>query len=229
MKKNGILTLLFAFIPGAGQMYQGYMKRGLSLVLMAVAIGMASALIPPVAFALLVVFMYSFFDTFNLRAQISMGTAPEDDYLVHINWKNQRMQEFMMDSHKLLGWGLIVLGALVAYQNILMNTLGDIVWRWGKNSPFFRALYLMMDQLPEIVVCVALIICGAWLVRGPKGRKPKQKAADADFTEYAAQETPAGPEKKGFAMPKLSALLGKPVTPEDETEDETEDEDGREE
>ena len=130
-----------------------------------------------------------------------------------------------MDSHKLLGWGLIVLGALVAYQNILMNTLGDIVWRWGKSSPFFRALYLMMDQLPEIVVCVALIICGAWLVRGPKGRKSKQKAADADFTEYAAQETPAGPEKKGFAMPKLSALLGKPVTPEDETEDE----DGREE
>ena len=56
-------------------------------------------------------------------------------------------------------------------------------------------------------------------------RKPKQKAADADFTEYAAQETPAGPETKGFAMPKLSALLGTPVTPEDETEDE----DGREE
>ena len=46
MKKNGILTLLFAFIPGAGQMYQGYMKRGLSLVLMAAAICMASALIP---------------------------------------------------------------------------------------------------------------------------------------------------------------------------------------
>ena len=73
MKKNGILTLLFAFIPGAGQMYQGYMKRGLSLVLMAAAIGMASMLIPPIAFALLVVFMYSFFDTFNLRAQISMA------------------------------------------------------------------------------------------------------------------------------------------------------------
>ena len=69
MKKNGILTLLFAFIPGAGQMYQGYMKRGLSLVLMAAAIGMAAMLIPPVVFTLLVVFMYSFFDTFNLRAR----------------------------------------------------------------------------------------------------------------------------------------------------------------
>lgn len=60
MKKNGILTLLFAFIPGAGQMYQGYMKRGLSLMLMAAAISMAAMLIPPIAFALLVVFMYAF-------------------------------------------------------------------------------------------------------------------------------------------------------------------------
>ena len=34
MKKNGILTLLFALIPGAGEMYQGYMKRGLSIITM---------------------------------------------------------------------------------------------------------------------------------------------------------------------------------------------------
>ena len=91
MKKNGILTLLFAFIPGAGQMYQGYMKRGLSLVLMAAAISMAAMLIPPVAFALLVVFMYSFFDTFNLRAQISMGTAPEDAYLLDFQPQDKRL------------------------------------------------------------------------------------------------------------------------------------------
>ena len=225
MLKNGFLTFCCAFVPGAGQMYQGYMKRGLSLITMfCVAFG-AGTLLGVLYVAMPIVWMYSFFDTFNLRAQIGAGTAPQDDYLVHINWHDQRMEQFMLDSHKLLGWGLIALGALVAYQNILMNTLGDIVWRWGQSNPFFRALYLMMDQLPEVVVCVALIICGAWLVRGPKCRKPKQKAADADFTEYAAQETPAGPEKKGFAMPKLSALLGKPVTPEDETEDE----DGREE
>ena len=221
MLKNGFLTFCCAFIPGAGQMYQGYMKRGLSLILTAYLIGMVSSLLNPVLLLLVVVWMYSFFDTFNLRAQIGAGTAPQDDYLVHINWHDQRMEQFMLDSHKLLGWGLIALGALVAYQNILMNTLGDIVWRWGQNSPFFRALYLMMDQLPEVVVCVALIICGAWLVRGPKGRKqkPQNDAEDEDFTEYTAQDAQAEPKAKGFAMPKLSALLGKPVTPDDETED----------
>ena len=185
MMKNGILTFLFAFCPGAGQMYQGYMKRGLSLITMfCVAFGVGT-LLEVLYVAMPIVWMCSFFDTFNLRAQIGAGTAPQDDYLVHINWKDKRMQDFMMDSHKLLGWGLIALGALVAYQNILMNTLGDIVWRWGQSRPFFRALYLMMDQLPEVVVCVALIICGAWLVRGPKGRKqkPQNDAEDADFTE----------------------------------------------
>lgn len=221
MLKNGFLTFCCAFIPGAGQIYQGYMKRGLSLILTACLIGMVSSLLNPVLLLLVVVWMYSFFDTFNLRAQIGAGTAPQDDYLVHINWHDQRMEQFMLDSHKLLGWGLIALGALVAYQNILMNTLGDIVWRWGQSSPFFRALYLMMDQLPEVVVCVALIICGAWLVRGPKGRKqkPQNDAEDEDFTEYTAQDAQAEPKAKGFAMPKLSALLGKPVTPDDETED----------
>ena len=38
MLKNGFLTFCCAFIPGAGQMYQGYMKRGLSLILIFFAI-----------------------------------------------------------------------------------------------------------------------------------------------------------------------------------------------
>ena len=223
MKKNGILTLLFACIPGAGQMYQGYMKRGLSLITMFclfIIVGSATGL-DALVVGCIVVYMYSFFDTFNLRAQIIAENAPADDYLVHINWKDKRMQDFMMDSHKLLGWGLIALGGLVAYENVIMRVFGDVMWRWGQNNPFFRAVYLMLEQLPQIVVCVALIVCGLWLVRGPKGRKqkPQNDAEDEDFTEYTAQDAQAEPEAKGFAMPKLSALLGKPVTPDDETED----------
>jgi len=100
MKKNGILTLLFACIPGAGQMYQGYMKRGLSLITMFclfIIVGSATGL-DALVVGCIVVYMYSFFDTFNLRAQIIAENAPADDYLVHINWKDKRMQDFMMDS-----------------------------------------------------------------------------------------------------------------------------------
>ena len=227
MKKNGILTLLFACIPGAGQMYQGYMKRGLSLITLFFLCIMAGMLLEPLVLTALIVWMYSFFDTFNLRAQFIAGTAPADDYLVHFNSKDARLTLFFRDSHKLVGWALIALGAMVAYQNIIMRVLGDVMWRWGQNSPFFRAVYLMLDELPEVVVCVALIVCGVWLVRGPKSKKVHRKKAeepeDEDFREYTAAEAdaPEAPEETAdFAMPKLSALLGDPVTPEDPEEPE---------
>lgn len=211
MLKNGLLTLLFAFIPGAGQMYQGYMKRGLSLMLMCCVVCVLAALFSPIAFFLLLVFMYSFFDTLNLRAQIALGNAPADDYLVHLNPKDKRLARLLLDSHKLVGWLLIAFGALIAYQNLIMNTLGDLVYRWGHSSPVFRALYLVMASLPDVVVCVVLIVCGVWLVKGPHpAKKPdasKDVPEDADFCEYHADE------------PDNAALLSSPVVNENEVTD----------
>lgn len=211
MLKNGLLTLLFAFIPGAGQMYQGYMKRGLSLMLMCCVISVLAVLFSPIAFFLLLVFMYSFFDTLNLRAQIALGNAPADDYLVHLDPKDKRLARLLLDSHKLVGWLLIAFGALIAYQNLIMNTLGDLVYRWGHSAPVFRALYLVMDSLPDVVVCVVLIVCGVWLVKGPHpAKKPdasKDAPEDADFCEYHADE------------PDNAALLSSPVVNENEVTD----------
>lgn len=211
MLKNGLLTLLFAFIPGAGQMYQGYMKRGLSLMLMCCVICVLAVLFSPIAFFLLLVFMYSFFDTLNLRAQIALGNAPADDYLVHLDPKDKRLARLLLDSHKLVGWALIAFGSLIAYQNLIMNTLGDLVYRWGHSSPVFRALYLVMDSLPDVVVCVVLIVCGVWLVKGPHpAKKPdasKDVPEDADFCEYHADE------------PDNAALLSSPVVNENEVTD----------
>lgn len=214
MLKNGLLTLLFAFIPGAGQMYQGYMKRGLSLMLMCCVICVLAMLFSPIAFFLLLVFMYSFFDTLNLRAQIALGNAPADDYLVHLDPKDKRLARLLLDSHKLVGWLLIAFGALIAYQNLIMNIFGDLVYRWGHSSPVFRALYLVMASLPDVVVCVVLIVCGVWLVKGPHpAKKPdasKDVPEDADFCEYHADE--ADP-------PEKAPLRSFPVVNENEVTD----------
>ena len=204
MLRNGFLTFCCAFVPGAGQMYQGYMKRGLSLILTACCIGMVSSLLNPVLLLLVVVWMYSFFDTFNLRAQIIADTAPEDD----------RLARLLLDSHKLVGWALIAFGALIAYQNLIMNILGDLVYRWGHSSPVFRALYLVMASLPDVVVCVVLIVCGVWLVKGPHpAKKPdasKDIPEDADFCEYHADEAD---------HPEKAPLRSSPVVNENEVTD----------
>ena len=74
--KNGFWTFCFSFIPGAGQMYQGYMKRGLTLVsLFCLAMGLGLLTGGLLAVAMPIVWMYSFFDTFNLRSQLMEGTS----------------------------------------------------------------------------------------------------------------------------------------------------------
>ena len=224
MLKNGFLTFCCAFIPGAGQMYQGYMKRGLSLILTACLIGMVGSLLTPVLLLLVVLWMYSFFDTFNLRAQIIADTAPEDDYLIHFDPRDRRLARALLDSHKLVGWCLIAIGALIAYEQIIMNTLGDILWRWGQKAPVWRAVYLVMDQLPEVVLCVVLILCGIWLVRGPRAKKAAPEAApeETDFQEYQ-------PEKK---MPSLLDHFARKAEPDatgEVTLDPEDEDDGREE
>ncbi len=141
---------------------------------------------------------------------------------MHFNTKDARLTLFFRDSHKLVGWALIALGAMVAYQNVIMRVFGDVMWRWGQNNPVFRAFYLMLDELPQIVTCVALIVCGPVAGARPQGRKgAPQKGRGTggeDFRQYTAAEAdaPEAPEEPAdFAMPKLSALLGDPVTPED--------------
>ena len=45
MKKNGLLTFIFACIPGAGQMYYGYMQRGLSIAMILILCVMAATVV----------------------------------------------------------------------------------------------------------------------------------------------------------------------------------------
>lgn len=191
MKKNGFLTFCFAFIPGAGQMYQGYMKRGLSLVgICCLAIAVASLLSPLQNAALAVccvVWMYSFFDTFNLRAQLGAGMAPADDYLVHLGY-DISLDRLLHRRHKLFGWVLVVLGVYTLYDGLLMDFLRDLYWNTD-NSWIIRVIYNVMDRVPTVVVCLAVILLGLWLVRGPR-QKPDQPPYDQmeEFYEYGARE-----------------------------------------
>ena len=60
MKKNAFLTFIFACIPGAGQMYYGYMKRGTSLLVYFCLFIMLGAIISPLVVGVAVVYMFSF-------------------------------------------------------------------------------------------------------------------------------------------------------------------------
>ena len=220
MRKNGILTLLFSFVPGAGQMYQGYMKRGLSLITLCCGGFLLGMLFEPLLITLLVVWMYSFFDTFNLRAQITTETAPADDYLFHLSGQDQRLQLLLTARHKLVGWALIALGALIFYQEFLLNILGNLLWKLGRESAFFYALYHALDALPQLAVCVVLILVGVWLVRGPRSASHTDgpdTTPPEDYREYGCR--PETPEPEDLPESLASLLRQGPSQSPDAEDD----------
>ena len=70
-KKNGFWRFIFSLLPGAGEMYLGFMKMGVSLMsLFFVIIAVASYMdIGPMVFIALIAWFYSFFHVNNLAAQ----------------------------------------------------------------------------------------------------------------------------------------------------------------
>ena len=88
-KKNGFWTLIFSLIPGAGEMYLGFMKRGVSLMsicLMWIAFcawtGFEVGL-----FIVPVIWFYSFFHVHNLNSLPDEEFYQQEDYymLFHID------------------------------------------------------------------------------------------------------------------------------------------------
>ena len=77
---RGCWHLMWACVPGCGQMCQGYMKRGISQTIIATALLFIAVFLEMGVLAVLIapLWLYSFFDSFNLRRQIREGMAPEE-------------------------------------------------------------------------------------------------------------------------------------------------------
>lgn len=177
MKRNKFWTFLFSLIPGAGQMYQNYMKRGLSMVLLFVLpIMIGAGFMPILSVLAAVVYMYSFFDSMNLSAMILDGNPPEDDYLVHLNMAQDDLKELMSSKNHLIGWGFVLLGGCGLYKSFVEPILYSIISLVGYESPLYNVLRNILYSLPGLAVGVVFVLVGLWLVRGDK--------KDESFEEY---------------------------------------------
>lgn len=162
MKKNGFLVFCFAFVPGAGQMYQGYMKRGLSMAMLLAVAVVLTWLFSPLGMLIPVVWMYSFFDTFNIRYNCMEGNPPLDDYMVHLG-EDQTLLRLIKGRSTLVGWVLVALGVYMLYTNFVREPLLDLAIQLGMEW-MIRILY----NVPQLLAALALLAVGIWLVRGPR-------------------------------------------------------------
>ena len=165
MKKNGFLTFIFACIPGAGQMYYGYMQRGLSLITMFIACFIVGAIINPLAALAIIVWMYSFFDTYDLVRHLAAGDPKEDGLLLVGNFDD--VKKLIPQHTKLVGWGLIGFGVWALYDLLI----GNWVYKILTNVLGYGHAWDIINGIPNLVVGGLLVFAGFKLLNMHPAKK----------------------------------------------------------
>lgn len=174
MKKNAFLTFIFACIPGAGQMYYGYMKRGTSLLVYFCLFIMLGAIISPLVVGVAVVYMFSFFDTYDLIRHMAAGEPKEDSLLVLGNY--EEIKKLLPQHNKLIGWGLVGIGVWALYDTFISNWLYTLLCNLVGNG----YAYDIITGIPNVVIAALLIFAGLKLL----GLHPEKKNRDDELPPY---------------------------------------------
>ena len=166
-RKHGFLLFVTSCVPGCGQMHQGYMKRGISL-LMGLCLVFILAMFLKLDYLLiflLPLWLYSFFDSFNLRNLMEQGIAEPDAWLFGLpEMDSEKLAALCRERHSFVGWGLVILGVYILFDTVvgrLLHTVCEYFDSWW--------LYdMVMRDLPRVVVTIFIIALGLWFIRGPK-------------------------------------------------------------
>ena len=165
-------------MPGAGEMYLGFMKMGVSLMLMcglAIAL-MAMTEIMALSVIVVTIYIYSFFHANNLgRMDDQAFQEMEDCYLFGMDGFLS-VRDSVKGRYKKIVGGILVLFGLAMLWNALFSVLCDI---FGWDNEMLREIYrFMRDEFPRVLIGVAVTWGGIWMLRGKKTQSAAYEEVD---------------------------------------------------
>ena len=190
-KKSRFLTFCFSATPGAAEMYMGFLKTGLSLmIIFAASIVIAGSLrIGILSLLAIVIWFYSFFHA-NHLASLNDDEFDEvrDEYLLGIDYL-PGIEKFVEKYHQWVAYILIFTGVALLWD-MVGNFLYDIL---PQEYRFICSImWRFSDYVPRIIISFAIIFAGLKMMGGKKleagtektERSPEEKEAEKETAMY---------------------------------------------
>lgn len=162
-QKNKFWNFIFSCLPGAGHMYLGFMKMGVSLMLVFFGIMGFAAWInfDMILFLLPVLWFYSFFDSLNKNSVSPEAFEKlEDEFIwgkdIELNFINKR------SVRSFCSFLLIVVGLIM-----LINNVWSIL-AYYVNNELYWILEYAINRSYQIIFAIVIIILGIKLITGKK-------------------------------------------------------------
>lgn len=201
-KKNKFWLFVFSLMPGAGHLYIGFMKMGLSFMtgflLSCAVVGITN--IAVLAVFPVIIYVYAFFHANNIGGlDDEQFDAMEDAYLFGFADMDYSRFKLNRKNRNIAAVVLIILGVCMLW-NVGFGMLRDYM---GWDNPVIRTIYyFVQDELPRAVIAIAVIWFGVSLMRGKKETAAEmpvmqieQKSEQADGYQDGQDSVQADGEK----------------------------------
>ena len=189
-QKRGFWLFIFSLIPGAGEMYMGFKKQGISIMLLfwgVFAVGSCTGM-DWLIFLIPIIWFYSFFNVHNLKSLSEEEFySVEDSYVLHMDKLIGDVDTLLTHHRKLTAIVLIVFGASILWNN-LMDFFYMILPGYLAN-----VLGTFAYHLPQLVIAVAIIFAGIYILTRKKDALDKEQQKSAPFSEEEHYWTPYRP------------------------------------
>ncbi len=166
-KKGRFLSFCFSLLPGAAEMYMGFMKAGVSMMVLFFAIIALAAWINQAVLAMLciVVWFYGFFHANHLASLPDEEFSQvKDEYLFGMD-ELPGVSGFVEKYHKWVAWILIFLGIC-----FLWNSVTDLLFDVLPDAYDFipRMMWKVGNYIPSFVIGAVIIFAGIKMISGKK-------------------------------------------------------------
>lgn len=164
-KKSGFITFCCSLFPGAGEMYLGFMKMGVSLMSLFIFLMILGNMlnIDSLLSIGIIVWFYSFFHVHNLAGLTEneyMNT--KDEFLFNFDKILDADKKNIEKYRKVIAIILILFGTLLLWQGIkaaFLPLLPDFI---------LRIISRMENTVPQILAGIGIIIGGFYMIKGKK-------------------------------------------------------------
>lgn len=163
IRRSKFLTVVFSCLPGAGQMFMGLLKTGLSLMSAFFFIIFIAGFFDfnALMFFLPIIWFYSFFDSVNRMSMPDENFyAQEDDFLFSLDTIFSGEKRIVQKYRPYIGGALIFMGAYIIWSKTYYRLDQYLA------EPFARILSNITDLLPQFAIAAVIILIGVKLIIG---------------------------------------------------------------
>ena len=179
IQKNRFWTFCFSLVPGAGEMYFGLYRMGISLMLCFFGLLLIPMAINLAVFSLLAVILwfYSFLHVHNLRNLPLEEFCQIEDKCI---WEDLNLNFKWNSAYKTV----VALVLILAGIFLLWDNFSDLLWMVLPGGFISDFIYSLTYRLPRIAIAAVIIFLGVKLIGGKKKELEQEEAEETPVTGY---------------------------------------------